>query len=117
VGEKFGVSDNAVRKWCKKYGLPCKKNEIKKMREELGITEWNAKVVEKDMTLIAPGKAVEKYTLSGEFVSKYRTMGEAAREINKEGKSKGTISSIQTNISRCCQKKIKQAYGYVWNFI
>lgn len=29
IGKKFGVSDNAVRKWCKFYGLPCKKKDIK----------------------------------------------------------------------------------------
>lgn len=30
IGELYGVSDNAVRKWCKKYGLPYTKKEIKK---------------------------------------------------------------------------------------
>lgn len=29
IGIKYGVSDNAVRKWCKNYGLPCTKQEIK----------------------------------------------------------------------------------------
>lgn len=29
AGKIFGVSDNAVRKWCKKYGIPYKKKEIK----------------------------------------------------------------------------------------
>ena len=28
LGKMFGVSDNAVRKWCKEYGLPCKKKDI-----------------------------------------------------------------------------------------
>lgn len=28
LGRDYGVSDNAVRKWCKKYGLPTKRNEI-----------------------------------------------------------------------------------------
>lgn len=27
IGKLYGVSDNAVRKWCKKYGLPTKKSE------------------------------------------------------------------------------------------
>lgn len=35
MGEIYGVSDNAVRKWCKKYGLPTKRNEIKKYKENL----------------------------------------------------------------------------------
>ena len=29
VGRKYGVSDNAVRKWCVNYGMPTKKSEIK----------------------------------------------------------------------------------------
>lgn len=29
IGKKYGVSDNAVRKWCKKYNLPFTKREIR----------------------------------------------------------------------------------------
>lgn len=32
IGEKYGVSDNAVRKWCKKYDLPYKKEDIKSLK-------------------------------------------------------------------------------------
>ena len=31
IGEKYNVSDNAVRKWCDKYNLPRKSSEIKKI--------------------------------------------------------------------------------------
>lgn len=34
IGEKFGVSDNAVRKWCDKYQLPRKSSEIKKITND-----------------------------------------------------------------------------------
>lgn len=33
IGETFGVSDNAVRKWCKKYKLPFKRKEIMEFRK------------------------------------------------------------------------------------
>lgn len=36
IGKKFGVSDNAVRKWCDKYKLPRKVSEIKKYSDK----EW-----------------------------------------------------------------------------
>ena len=36
VGQKYGVTDNAVRKWCDKFGLPRKSSEIKKISDE----EW-----------------------------------------------------------------------------
>ena len=36
IGEKYLVSDNAVRKWCDKYNLPRKKSDIKNISDE----EW-----------------------------------------------------------------------------
>lgn len=35
VGKKYGVTDNAIRKWCKAYGLPTHKKEIKELYEAL----------------------------------------------------------------------------------
>ena len=32
IGKMFGVSDNAVRKWCKNYGLPYKYHDIKELK-------------------------------------------------------------------------------------
>ena len=29
VGRKYGVSDNAIRKWCINYGMPTKKTDIR----------------------------------------------------------------------------------------
>lgn len=34
IANDLGVTDNAVRKWCKKYNLPFKKSEIKNITEE-----------------------------------------------------------------------------------
>lgn len=36
LGEKYNVSDNAIRKWCKSYNLPYKSSAIKKYSDE----EW-----------------------------------------------------------------------------
>jgi len=36
IGQLYGLSDNAVRKWCKQYNLPYQKNKIKKYTEQ----EW-----------------------------------------------------------------------------
>ena len=33
LGKRYGVSDNAVRKWCKMYNLPFKSSEIKKISD------------------------------------------------------------------------------------
>ena len=37
IGLKYGVTDNAVRKWCDKYNLPRKVKDIKSYTQE----EWN----------------------------------------------------------------------------
>lgn len=34
IGQQFGVSDNAVRKWCVKYNLPSTKSEINSYSDE-----------------------------------------------------------------------------------
>ena len=34
VGKSYGISDNGIRKWCKKYELPYKKTEINKISDE-----------------------------------------------------------------------------------
>lgn len=36
IGQKYNVSDNAIRKWCINYGLPSKKKDIKNITDE----EW-----------------------------------------------------------------------------
>lgn len=36
LGREFGVSDNAIRKWCKLYDLPSRKRDIEKYTDE----EW-----------------------------------------------------------------------------
>lgn len=38
IGEQYGVSDNAVKKWCDFYGLPRKKSNIKLYSDD----EWNS---------------------------------------------------------------------------
>ena len=38
LGERFGVSDNAIRKWCDSYNLPRTKKEIKAYSDE----EWKS---------------------------------------------------------------------------
>ena len=39
IGKEYGVSDNAVRKWCKKYGLPYKYRELHPIVEKSNTQE------------------------------------------------------------------------------
>jgi DNA-directed RNA polymerase subunit RPC12/RpoP len=36
IGRKYGLTDNAIKKWCISYGLPSKKKDINKYTDE----EW-----------------------------------------------------------------------------
>ena len=36
IGEKYNLTDNAIRKWCKRYNLPSKKGQIESYSDE----EW-----------------------------------------------------------------------------
>lgn len=38
IGKEYGVTDNAVRKWCKTYSLPFKSKEIKEILKK---GEWD----------------------------------------------------------------------------
>ena len=38
IGAAYGVSDNAVKKWCDSYGLPRKKSDIKQISD----SDWEA---------------------------------------------------------------------------
>lgn len=33
VGKMFNVTDNNIRKWCKRYGLPCTKKELRQLQQ------------------------------------------------------------------------------------
>lgn len=51
-------------------------------------------------------KKVNKYDLNGNFIAQYNSIAEASESI---GRSYSLISS-------CCNKHIKKAYGYKWEF-
>lgn len=37
IGKQFGISDNAIRKWCIAYSLPSKKSDIQKYTD----SQWS----------------------------------------------------------------------------
>ena len=93
----FGVSDNAIRKWCKKYNIPCCSSDYK-----------NKKEIENSK---GPGKkkAVAQLDINTlEIVAVYSSAEEAARAL---GKTEGS------HIGAVCNGKRKTAYGYKWSFI
>jgi hypothetical protein len=65
---------------------------------------WNLKGIKKSKHKRKTDVSIEKYTLDGEFISKFSTISEAA----------GGNLSLRTKIHGCLQGKYPSAGGYVW---
>lgn len=111
IGEMYDVDSNAVRKWCKKYGLPYKQADIKKLKKELNITEWHSNVNNN-----AAKKTVNQYDKNNNLIASFSSLTDASKMIMEEGKWKSSVASINSGISNCCNNKKKTAYGYIWKF-
>ena len=92
VGAIYGITDNAIRKKCKNYGLPHLSSDYKPAK---------VKNIQK-----RPVQSLDLIT--GEVVSTYESIADAARDI---GIAKGN------HITEACQGKIKSAYGFYWRYI
>lgn len=92
VGAIYGISDNAIRKKCKTYGLPHLSSDYKPTK-----TKINQKKPVQSLDLV-----------TGEVISTYESIADAARDLNL---AKGS------HITEACQGKIKSAYGFRWQYI
>ena len=54
----------------------------------------------------ANAKIVYQYNINNDFIRKWDFMSEIKQELNFNC----------SNISKCCNNKIKTAYGYIWSF-
>lgn len=100
VGVKYGVTDNAIRRWCKSYGLPIHKQEIKDLyNKERNITD--VPKIKKDYT-------VGQFDADGNLIAVFSSPTTAAKSL---GKPRGS------HITEVCNGIHKTAYGYVWKYI
>lgn len=103
IGRIYGVSDNAVRKWCKKYNLPASKKDIEK---EFGIVK---EVKEKQEP--TPCKPVEMLDIqTDELLKTFHSIYEAGVFLGDKKK--------RQHIAEVCNNKTnrKTAYGYKWRW-
>lgn len=102
TGKQFGVTDNAVKKWCKSYGIPYLKQElIKWYNDQIGV---ETKIKQKQ-----PYKRpVQQLDLKNNIVNVFDSASSAARFFGrKEG----------SNIIRVCRGQRETAYGYKWQYL
>lgn len=91
LSKKYGVSDNAIRKWCDKYNLPRHSSDYKEKQTKT----YKRKVAQIDL-------------ISGKIIATYNSMKEAATALGKTRAS---------HITEVCQGKLQQAYGYGWKYL
>lgn len=112
IGRKFNVSDNAVRKWCKKYGLPYNRNDIIKFREkEFGIIKQT-----KEKQEPTKPKPVIMYDLNDNYIVRFESLGMAAQFILNNNLSNGNKSGIRTHIANVCNGDRHIAYNHKWKY-
>lgn len=92
VAAQYGVTDNAIRKWCKQYGLSTKSSDYNIARPD---------------NLPHPTRMVQMCTLNDKPIKTFASPADAAKEFNGKAKS----------IREVCQGRRKSVYGYHWRYL
>lgn len=95
VGKLYGLSDNAIRKRCRKFDLPFHSSDYKpKVEPKLVISQKKSVAkIDKD---------------TGEVLETFESIAAAARSL---GLAKGN------HITEACKGTIKSAYGFYWQYL
>lgn len=113
IGRIYDVSDNAVRKWCKKYNLPFKRKDIIEFREiEFGIVKQT-----REKKPATPPKPVRMISLHDNNVKEFTSTQNAARYIMDNNIGKGGLNGIACHIGNVCKGLRQTAYGCLWEYI
>jgi len=95
IGKQYGVSDNAVRRWLRKYGIPCSKKSLKAFLIASGL-EYTVKWRIATNHIKGEGnKGAKLNNVSVREIRKLNTEGYSQRNLAKLfGVSKGTIKNV-----------------------
>lgn len=96
IGKKYGVTDNTIRKWCVKHGIPSKSSDYRKKKSKEKIREYKIGVIQLDIN-------------TNEELNRFESATEATRSL-------GVTTNCGTHILDVCRGKRKTAYGYKWKF-
>lgn len=61
-------------------------------------------------------KKVICFDLNHQYVQTFESVTNAAKWLFAEQKCKTYNSGVRTHISDCANKKVKTAYGYIWEY-
>lgn len=104
VGKMYNVSDNAVRKWCKKYNLSIKSSDYRPQKPIK--KSYNPQTNR-------PCGAFDK---NHREIKKFNNVREAAIWLQQIRNYKN-LDGVKSHIKEAANKKIKQFGGFIWQFL
>lgn len=99
AGRKYGVSDNALRKHCKKLGLPTHSSDYKP---------------KKKVNSPKPHIRVQQFDLNNNFIQSFNSYSDAAKWVYENGHCKTLNSGVRSHIGDAAKGKRKTAYSFIW---
>ena len=106
VGKKYGVSDKAIVKWCKEYGLPTLKKDI--------VEYYNTNILKLEKPAVKKKTILRGRVLQCDkenhdiIINIYESTRDAARQLGNQDYYK--------HIGEVCRGTRKSAYGYFWRY-
>ena len=101
VGKYYGVTDNQIRRWCKKYEMPFHTKDYKV-------------IIEKPKRTTPMNIRVEQYDLNGNSIQVFNSYAEAARWLEDNKYVSGNLNGVRSKIGEVCNGKRKTAYKFIW---
>lgn len=115
VAIKYGVSDNAVRKWCDLYQIPHSTKDLKEYINQNFNGEFK---IPKKKELKNKVKFIQQFDYSDNLLNTFTNAREAGRwliENIPEYKDK-IAKSLAKTILECANGRQRFAYNYIWKF-
>lgn len=103
IGKMYGVTDNSVRKWCKKYGIPYKYRDIHPKKEN-----------DKNKSFLLDNYKIRM--LSDKNIVTYNNICEAVKFIKNNYANNTIERNIRTSIANAIKNK-KKYFGYNWELL
>lgn len=107
VGKQFGLDGNAIKSWCKQYGIPHRVAELADWYyNEIG--EPNPRKIVKEEPQVENRYIQQIVPSTNIVIGTYETAKQAALALGRRGNS---------HIIEACNGKLEMAYGYKWRYI
>ena len=104
IADMYGVTDNSIRKWCKKYGLPYKYNDIKELKPQ---EEERHRILFKNFRVHMQNDTKDIL---------FNVAHDAVVYIKQNHAFKTPERNIQSNIMNAVKYKTRY-YGYSWELL